>query len=138
MPRRHGKRRYDPSGQHIKPPSTQTNIPRTSKIKSRRKEKFANRMGRDHTLLPKRVKHTLSNEERSLATKERKAESRKAREEQEAQKQKVMENLQGLMAQTKTLPAPIQSQGARESNVFRNLESLIEQTKHTQGRLGYQ
>ena len=30
-------------------------------------------MGRDHTVLPKRVKPTLSNEERSLATRERKA-----------------------------------------------------------------
>ena len=47
-----------------------------------------------------------------------------------------MEDLQGMIDQTKTLAAPVQSQGARESKVLQNLESLIEQTKHAQGRLG--
>ncbi|PVH78010.1 hypothetical protein DL98DRAFT_517004 [Cadophora sp. DSE1049] len=102
MPRRHGKRRYGPGGQYVQPTTATKNVPKISKTKQRRREKIDNRVWRDQTPMPKRVKNTMSNEERSLATKARKAENKKTREEKEARKSKVMEDLKGMMAQTKT------------------------------------
>ncbi|KAL5317998.1 hypothetical protein ACEPPN_015102 [Leptodophora sp. 'Broadleaf-Isolate-01'] len=72
LPRRHGKRRRAPNRQFIKPPSTKKNPPKMSKTKRRYYEKLDSRIWRDYTPQLKRVKTTMSNEERSMATKARK------------------------------------------------------------------
>ncbi|KAH6695914.1 hypothetical protein BKA61DRAFT_583955 [Leptodontidium sp. MPI-SDFR-AT-0119] len=129
LPRRHGKRRRAPNGQFIKPPSMKKNPPKMSKTKRRYYEKLDSRIWRDYTPQPKRVKTTMSNEERSMATKARKEENRRRREEEVARKDKVMQDLKGMVLQAEDTRLVAEGSFGRKNAVLGNLGGFVDQLK---------
>ncbi|KAH7305136.1 hypothetical protein BKA65DRAFT_486065 [Rhexocercosporidium sp. MPI-PUGE-AT-0058] len=130
LPRRHGKRRRAPDGQYIKPQTTYKSPPNISKNTQRLHEKMGSRIWRDHTRMPKRVKTTMSNEERSTAMKARKAENKRKREEETARKDKVLQDLKGMVHQAEDARMMEDKEVRRKTKVLEDLQDLSYETKH--------